>query len=431
MKRCCFISLIVSLLSCLSPWLSPLHAQDVDYWQSFIEELADDKYRGRGEYRNGGKMAADFVFDRMSELNDMSVSRQAFSLDINVFHDKVSLKVDRQKLRPGYDYIFREFSPSCEGKFALRYLLPEEHDPEVLLPLLRSGNLKDIFVVMDFDSIYRYMGIAPEVLYHTPIAGIVMVHEKASVPTFFKSRCSTVQPLPVVWASRNFPKDGKQVNINLQARMLYDYPKENIIGLLPGTSGSDSTLIFVAHYDHLGHFGRSVQYNGANDNASGVAMMFDLARYYSQKENRKPYNMIFMAAGAEENNLRGSEYYVAHPTVDLQKVKCVLNLDMVADDSRTLLVETGDVGEKGQRAVDLLQKVNDTLHSFDRIRQNPLSNDSDHYPFAVRGIPAIYFSSEGSMYAYYHTPLDLPSHTAVSQYASWFRLLTAFVDALH
>lgn len=93
-----------------------------------------------------------------------------------------------------------------------------------------------------------------------------------------------------------------------------------------------------AHYDHLGEGkqGSSLAkdsygmiHNGADDNASGVAGLLELARFYSKNKMTEPVNFLFIAFGAEELGLVGSRYFVKHPTYDLSKVQWMLNMDMI------------------------------------------------------------------------------------------------------
>lgn len=111
---------------------------------------------------------------------------------------------------------------------------------------------------------------------------------------------------------------------------------DNVIGFLD--NGAAKTIVIGAHYDHLGHgtIGGSRDtlhigeiHNGADDNASGVAGLLELARYYSSNDSVEPFNMLFIAFGAEELGLLGSKYFTTHPTIDLVSVHWMLNMDMI------------------------------------------------------------------------------------------------------
>lgn len=111
---------------------------------------------------------------------------------------------------------------------------------------------------------------------------------------------------------------------------------ENIIGFLD--NGAPYTIVIGAHYDHLGlgsfggtrepaHIGQI--HNGADDNASGVAGLLELARYYSSNKVKEKYNLLFIAFSAEELGLIGSKYWTEHPTLPLDNIHWMLNMDMI------------------------------------------------------------------------------------------------------
>lgn len=111
---------------------------------------------------------------------------------------------------------------------------------------------------------------------------------------------------------------------------------ENIIGFLD--HGASKTIVIGAHYDHIGHaeLGNGLDslqigqiHNGADDNASGVAGLLELARYFGSQTTKPNFNLLFIAFSAEELGLQGSRHFVKNPTVDLEKVHWMLNMDMI------------------------------------------------------------------------------------------------------
>jgi hypothetical protein len=113
-------------------------------------------------------------------------------------------------------------------------------------------------------------------------------------------------------------------------------PAENVIGFLD--NGAPYTIVIGAHYDHLGmgRQGSSLDslpqgkiHNGADDNASGVAGLLELARHYTGNNRREPYNLLFMAFGAEELGLQGSRYFLNNPTLPLADLNFMVCMDMI------------------------------------------------------------------------------------------------------
>ena len=94
--------------------------------------------------------------------------------------------------------------------------------------------------------------------------------------------------------------------MRVDAQLQRNYPTQNLAAVVRGTIRPDSFLIVSAHYDHLGMMGPHVYFPGANDNASGVALLLELAAHYAKPENRPAYSVVFLLFGAEEAGLVGS-----------------------------------------------------------------------------------------------------------------------------
>ena len=104
----------------------------------------------------------------------------------------------------------------------------------------------------------------------------------------------------------------------------------NVIGLLPGSTHPDEAMIYMAHWDHLGKHpdepGDNI-YNGAVDNGTGVAGILEIAEAFAHQQPKPARSLLFVAVTLEESGLLGSQYYVAHPAVPLDKTVGVINLD--------------------------------------------------------------------------------------------------------
>ena len=171
----------------------------------------------------------------------------------------------------------------------------------------------------------------------------------------------------------------------------------NVIGLVPGTKYPDETLIYTAHWDHLGIGTPDARgdtiYNGAIDNGTGISMLIEQARAFA-KVPRPARSVIFMAVTAEEKGLLGSEYYAARPLYPLAKTVAVLNTDVM-----NVWGREKNFSISGTARLDLL----DDLISEGKRQGRYFSPDphpeiggfyrSDHFSFAKRGVPAISFAS--------------------------------------
>jgi Zn-dependent M28 family amino/carboxypeptidase len=187
---------------------------------------------------------------------------------------------------------------------------------------------------------------------------------------------------------------------------------KNVIGLLPGRDPvlRNETLIVGAHYDHLGLGGfgsldpdsTGQVHNGADDNASGVAALLELARAAARAPSRLRRSLVFVAFAGEELGLRGSEQYTAAPPIALDRTRAVINLDMVGRARGRVLV--GAFGRlPGPPLLPRLQSWT-RLAVQDFARGGYSEEESDVGPFAKRGVPAVAFFT--GFHSDYHRPTD-------------------------
>ncbi|NJC06055.1 Zn-dependent M28 family amino/carboxypeptidase [Sphingomonas kaistensis] len=167
----------------------------------------------------------------------------------------------------------------------------------------------------------------------------------------------------------------------------------NVVGLLPGTTRPDETVIYSAHWDHLGVGLPDARgdriYNGAADNATGTAHVLEQARQFA-REPRTQRSLVFLFVTAEEKGLLGTEYYVSNPLYALGKTAGVLNTD-----GGSLYGPSRDFSISGSAKLGLLDlltaeaaKQNRTYSPDERPEAGSFFR-SDHFPFAKRGVPAI------------------------------------------
>jgi len=181
------------------------------------------------------------------------------------------------------------------------------------------------------------------------------------------------------------PEKIHSVSIGIDHLLLQDLQTQNVVGFIPGTKYPDSFVVFSAHYDHLGAMGPDVYIPGANDNASGVAMLLNLAHFLSQEDMRLPYSVAFIAFGGEELGLLGSKYFTEHPLFPLDKIRFLINMDMVGTGSEGITVVNGRVYKKAyQHLVD----INNQRHYLPDIKSRGKAANSDHYFFSEAGVPA-------------------------------------------
>jgi hypothetical protein len=173
----------------------------------------------------------------------------------------------------------------------------------------------------------------------------------------------------------------------------------NVIGLLPGSDPAlaDEVVIYTAHHDHLGmaepgeNPDEDLIYNGAMDNATGVALILSVAKAYAEMETRPRRTIMFNFVGAEEQGLLGSLYYAQHPTYPTGRIAANINVDGAGIWGRTSDVTYVGYGKSSLDAVvDELAAFQGRTVSGDQFPDRGTFYRSDQFSFARYGVPAIY-----------------------------------------
>ncbi len=209
---------------------------------------------------------------------------------------------------------------------------------------------------------------------------------------------------------RSFPIDGVKMALTVDVRRA-TVTVANVLGYLPA-SGAGSRrrehIVIGAHYDHLGlgesgsrdRRSRGLVHNGADDNASGVAGILELARVFSLEANR-PRGILFAAFAGEELGLKGSYYYTSHPAFPLKDAVAMINLDMIGRLRHNLLYLGGI-----DRLPQLQGWIERRLEEEGLALSGRFSADeaSDHAPFIRAGVPSLFFFT--GLHGDYHKPTD-------------------------
>lgn len=203
----------------------------------------------------------------------------------------------------------------------------------------------------------------------------------------------------------------------------------NTIGVLEGSDPvlRDEYVIFTAHMDHVG-IGRPVGgdsiYNGADDDASGTSAILELAQAFAATEPRPKRSLIFMTVSGEEKGLWGSRWYSDHPLFPLSHTVADLNIDMIGRNWEDTVVA---IGKQQSSLGELIDRVAEE-HSDLRLTviDDPWPKErfyfrSDHYNFARKGVPILFFFS--GTHEDYHRPSDEPDKLKYEKMARIGRLI--------
>ena len=207
----------------------------------------------------------------------------------------------------------------------------------------------------------------------------------------------------------------------------------NVIGYIDNHSAN--TVIIGAHYDHLGTSGQNSSldanpqnkiHNGADDNASGVAGVIELAKHYSSNGKKENYNFLFLCFSGEELGLLGSKYFTEHSFVDLSTISYMINLDMIGrldPQSKTVIVHGTGTSPVWEPLLKTLE--HESLHiKTDSSGTGP----SDHTSFYLKDIPVLHFFT--GAHSDYHKPSDDWEKINAAGEAAVLKLIVKIIDHL-
>ncbi len=417
----------------------------------YVRILSSDSLEGRGIGTEGHAKAARFIAGQFGELGlvpfDTSGYFQKFTLSAS-YWGQVYVKTPERKLENFVNMVFQGHFPQNDEK-ELEVVFAGTGTEEELKQIETEGRLVLVFVenmrslfevrqrlskvgaqgiiAANPDNEKQFESIRLTLRNHYLSKRIALADKTPFRPNGLDSPSflnSILIPNSEIKNLTGFTKE--QLLIKMEENRIADVPVQkvkvkfervhetiearNIIGVIPGKS--NKTLVVMAHYDHLGRDG-DIYFPGADDNASGVAALFELAEHFLQFDDLR-FTMMFMATDAEEAGLLGSIFHVNQPGFDAGNIPASFNLDMISrvDDNHRNGRYLYCVGTGQSRELDRIINRADSLYNpcrFDYSFNN--SNDpvgilkrSDSYPFFRKGIPSIFFFS--GMHPDYHKPTD-------------------------
>lgn len=408
--------LIVWTIVLLSQWI---HAQDIQYARVMMDSLISPGFHGRGYVNNGEKKAAEFI---ASQFEDHQLQFfgddyfQKFTMPINTFPGKMEVMVGNRTLKPGVDYTYYANSPAISGTYPLIWFLNDS---------MGNPQLQGDYGMIDLSQVVIVTDVDPKEFSTNEIKSRGVIYLKDQKVGWHVSRAYEVKDFFQMQVLKDkISMDDEWIHLEVESVFHEAYPTQNVIGWVQGKKDTDHYIVFTAHYDHLGRMGNETFFPGANDNASGTAMVMDLGRHFSKAENQPDVNIVFMAFSAEEAGLLGSSYYVDHPFFPLTDILFVINLDMVASGSKGIKVVNGTVFPD---EFNSLVEINTTNEYLLKVSERGEAANSDHYPFYAKNVPAFFIYTLGEECKEYHSIFDDRSNVPLTEYEDLFRLLTDFI----
>ncbi len=400
-----------------------------EFIKTEIKNLCGKNMNGRGYVANGSDSAARYILKRFKEfnlkpVNDKGSFEQGFAFPVNTFPARMDVFINGDSLWPGRAYVVDPASSS----FAM-----DSSAVTIKVKKVKLGKVSDTAAwarkLAEFDSSHAYLleglGDVAESLQMRPSKVVAMLPKGLFIiPKEGRLKWATRREqiaATVIYAQDDsLPKKVKNISVRIDAVYNTHQHSENIVACVPGEI-KDSFIVFTAHYDHIGCMGKKTVFQGASDNASGTAMLIYLANYYSR--HKPKYTMVFIAFGAEEASLMGSEFFVWNPMIPLSNIKFLTNIDIMGDAKFGITVENAGINA-GQFA--RLQDINNKEKYLKTLYPRPLAVNSDHYYFARKNVPCFYIHSNGGQ-GYNHDVFDVKTALSLNSVREVSRLLIDFV----
>lgn len=397
--------------------------------RTHIGILADDSFEGRRTGTEGERKTVEYLVNQYQQLKITPGAKddqfvQPFLIDEGRHYQSSKVEINDQLLDPATDYFVMPWSANGELAISSSVALHESGAPwwvdlkdEISA---QAGNPH--FSLMDY--LKKEAKLAAE-----KGASALLVYQSNDLtegPRYNGKDLEKTSAIPVIYLRPKAVKAlelGPDSNPYLKASIVLEDKKRtghNVVAFLD--NGASHTIVLGAHLDHLGYGedenSRSTAgpeiHNGADDNASGTAALLELARSLkaaskeaaakkasAQALATKKHNYLFIHFSGEELGLFGSKYYANNPTIDLNQVNYMINLDMVGRLTDTSLLTIGGVGTSPQWPVILeTEKIKQFRVKIDSSGTGP----SDHTSFYRKDLPVLFFFT--GLHTDYHKPTD-------------------------
>ena len=409
-------------------------AQQLDYAKKVVETLASPAFKGRGYVAKSDQLAAAFIAKEFKTAGLLPINKgsyyQDFSLPVNTFPGKVEVKLNGQLLQTAVDYLVDASSPAVKGDFKVIPVMRSDiNSLEKLKSLAQLA--RDSFILLDNRPAENEGKAEKEIIAEHIAAlrnsvelefkGLLLFSEDKL--TWTSLPFQNIRPVIIINKKGLDPATIKSVSLDIEVKFDPAYHTRNVAAMVKGKSLSDSTLVLTAHYDHLGMLGSKVYFPGANDNASGVAMLLSLAKYYAKHPPK--YNMVFLAFSGEEIGLLGSKAFIQQPLIDLSKIRFLVNFDLAGTGDEGIKVVNGTIFK---RQFDLLQQLNQEYQLLPKVDIRGEACNSDHCLFYAKGVPSFFIYTQGGIQAY-HDIYDKAETLPFTKFEPYFRLMVKFFDS--
>lgn len=395
------------------------------------ETLCSPEFHGRGYVNKGDSIAADYLVSEFKALGCEPFKGdylQHFTIDqVNSFPGKMSVRRNGVGLEPGVHYVVHSSSPGYTGELNPVVLdgpsiFDQDKLGKALMDVLDGKTDKNAIALrycdLSKDSLKELRGLTEELAIYVPV--IELVEEKFTW-SVGRSQLGHV----VLQVNNGGHTTGPlKFDVDISADLLHDYESQNVMAYIPAKKKCTETIVFTAHYDHLGRMGTEAYFPGGNDNASGTAMLLTMAKHF--KENPSDFNILFIAFAGEEAGLLGSKYFVENTPIKLKKIRFLLNLDIMGSGEEGITAVNATIFEE---EYNLLNEINSEMNLLEKVKRRGPTQNSDHYWFTEQGVPSFFIYTMGTN-KNYHDISDTYENLTFSEYEDITKLLVTFVERL-
>jgi hypothetical protein len=297
---------------------------------------------------------------------------------------------------------------SVAGKIALVLSHPKTSFREVAKWMKQRGAVGVVFAgPSDIEG-----PLLPRICWQNAVSQDTKIAAAAVSPAYFKKLTGLDFEVTKKQVSKGFvPKTLASTAVSFRSLPEPNSVKgRNVLAILPGTDAhlKSEYIVIGAHIDHVGWgelgsmSGSAKIHNGADDNASGVSGVLELAKYFAQRKNNKR-SLVFHLYSGEEEGLFGSNFFVRNPTIDVKAVSAMIDLDMIGGLNADKLIVDG-VRSSPTWPTLLAQFVTGYKLQVDPAGEEALADRSDHGPWEVAGVPVLFFYT--GEHARYHRETD-------------------------
>lgn len=369
-----YLFLLIILITIFSPLKSSIRG---DYALSIIRELSRDEYMGRqaGTFEN--LKALKFLEGELRRFNLSEIVYQDFPVDVYEYNGvpRLVLKSGKKELK---NYKYREdfrdrFSGNYEKESYVKTNARDINNSFWIVPY--DGNVNRSILIAE---IYGAEGV----ILGLPMSRLDLIFQKTMY--FLK------ESLPVIYVSPSVYEEilkFLEIENNLKVYYKIEYKKEvsktyNLIFYIPSSVKTDRVIALTAHVDHVGTDYDGSFFPGANDNASGVGVLMEIAKEILERGNNYPFNFLFIITNGEEKGLLGSDYFVKHPIIPLKNIFLNINFDCVGR-GRDFVISYNSYAE------DIVKRLK--LGNDVKFIKDYFLNESDQYVFHLYEIPFLFF----------------------------------------